>query len=209
MLLLGNQGEARFMLVRLTMICNGATAATRQGSFPSDEPLEPRSLTLAKAMRGTLRRADRVWTGPALRARQTAEALSLDASVEPLLADQDHGRWAGKSFVQVQAEEPEAIAAWLADPEAAPHGGESLADVVRRTSDLMRGLIAERGHTVAMTHASVIRAAMLHVLGAPLAAYWKIDIEPLSITDFRSDGRRWVLRASGVTAPKPANPRRT
>jgi broad specificity phosphatase PhoE len=78
------------MLVRLTMICNGATAATRQGSFPSDEPLEPRSITLAKAMRATLRRADRVWTSPALRARQTAAALSLDASVEPHLADQDH-----------------------------------------------------------------------------------------------------------------------
>ena len=196
------------MLVRLTMICNGATAATRQGSFPSDEPLEPRSLTLARAMRGMLRRADRVWTAPALRARQTAEALALDASVEPLLADQDHGRWAGKSFEEVQAEQPEGIGAWLADPDAAPHGGESLADVARRASEFMDGLIAERGHTVVVTHASVIRTAILHVLGAPLAAYGKIDIEPLSLTDFRSDGRRWVLRACGVTAPKPAKGKR-
>ncbi len=52
--------------------------------------------------------------------------------------------------------------------------------------------MAERGHTIAITHASVIRTAIAHVLGAPLAASWKIDIEPLSITDFRSDGRRWV-----------------
>ncbi|QND64812.1 histidine phosphatase family protein [Mesorhizobium loti] len=192
------------MLVRLTMICNGATAATRQGSFPLDEPLEPRSITLAQTMRATLRRADRVWTSPALRARQTAAALSLDASAEPLLADQDHGSWAGKRFDEIQAEHPEGIAAWLTDPDAAPHGGESLADVARRASNLMGGLIAERGHTVAITHANVIRTAILHVLGAPLAACWKIDIEPLSITDFRSDGRRWVLRACGVTAPKPA-----
>ena len=68
----------------------------------------------------------------------------------------------------------------------------------------MDRLIAERGHTIALTHASVIRTAILHVLGAPLAASWKIDIEPLSITDFRSDGRRWVLRACGVTTPKPS-----
>ena len=197
------------MLVRLTMICNGATAATRRGAFPLDEPLEPRSLTLAKAMRGTLRRADRVWTAPALRARQTAEALALDASVEPLLADQDHGSWAGKSFEDVQVDQPESIAAWLSDPNAAPHGGESLADVAHRASDVMNRLIAERGHTIALTHASVIRTAILHVLGAPLAASWKIDIEPLSITDFRSDGRRWVLRACGVPAPKPAKPLRT
>ena len=196
------------MLVRLTMICNGATAATRKGAFPSGEPLEPRSLTLAKAMRGMLGRADRVWTGPSLRARQTAEALALDASVEPLLADQDHGSWAGRSFDDLQAEQPESIVAWLSDPNAAPHGGESLADVARRSSDLMDRMIAERGHTIALTHASVIRAAILHVLGAPLAACWKIDIEPLSITDFRSDGRRWVLRACGVTTPKPAKPLR-
>ena len=158
------------MLVRLTMICNGATAATRKGRFRSDEPLEPRSLALATAMRGAASRRPRV-DSPALRARQTAEALALDASVEPLLADQDHGRWAGKSFEDVQAEQPEDIAAWLADPDAAPHGGESLADVARRASDFMDGLIAERGHTVAVTHASVIRTAILHVLGASLAAY--------------------------------------
>jgi broad specificity phosphatase PhoE len=196
------------MLVRLTMICSGATAATRKGAFPLDEPLEPRSLTQAKAMRGTLRRADHVWTAPALRARQTAEALALDASVEPLLADRDHGSWAGKSFEEVQAEQPEGIAAWVTDPNGAPHGGESLAEVARRASELMDRLIAERGHTIAMTHASVIRTAIAHVLGAPLTACWKIDIEPLSITDFRSDGRRWVLRACGVTTPKAAKPLR-
>ncbi|QPC93138.1 histidine phosphatase family protein [Mesorhizobium sp. INR15] len=190
------------MLVRLTMICGGATTATRQGSFPLDEPLESRSLVLAKAMHGALRRADRIWTGPALRARQTAKALSLDASIEPLLADQDHGQWAGKRFEDLQAEQPDGIASWFNDPDAAPHGGESLADVAHRVSGLMDGLIATSGHTIAVTHASVIRAAILHVLGAPLAASGKIDVEPLSITDFRSDGRRWMLRACGVTAPK-------
>lgn len=194
------------MLVRLTMICSGATAATRRGSFPLDEPLEPRSLTLARAVRGTLRRADRVWVSPGLRARQTAEALSLDASVEPLLADQDHGRWAGRAFEEVRAEDPVGIATWLTDPGAAPNGGESVADVALRAAALMDTLIVQSGHTVTITHAGFIRAAMLHVLGAPLSAYWKIDIEPLSIADFRSDGRRWVLRACGVPNPKPARP---
>jgi len=108
----------------------------------------------------------------------------------------------------VQADQPESIAAWLTDPSAAPHDSESLADVARRASALMDRLMAERGHTIAITHASVIRTAILHVLGAPLAASGKIDIEPLSITDFRSDGRRWVLRACGVVTPKSAKPLR-
>ncbi|MBN9220197.1 MAG: histidine phosphatase family protein [Mesorhizobium sp.] len=189
---------------RLTMICSGITAGTRRGAFPSDEPAEAKSLALAEAMRATLPHADRVWSAPALRARQTAEALALKASVEPLLADQDFGRWAGRRLEDVQAAESEAVAAWLTNPDAAPHGGESLADVARRASRMVDGLVAERGHTIALTHASVIRTAILHVLGAPLAASLKIDIEPLSITDFRNDGRRWVLRACGVPGPRPA-----
>jgi broad specificity phosphatase PhoE len=197
------------MLVRLTMICHGATAAMRKGMFPLDEPLEPRALALADTMRGTLRHADRVWTSPALRACQTVEALSLRASIEPRLTDQDHGNWAGKSFDELQGEQPDGIAAWLTDPDAAPHGGESLADVARRITGFMDGLIADRGHTIAVTHASVIRTAIVQILGAPLSACRKIDVEPLSITDFRGDGRRWVLRACGVTASKQAKPDRT
>lgn len=182
------------MLVRLTMIRSGATPATRKGAFALDEALEPRAHDLAAAVGAGLRRADRVLTSPMLRTRQTAEAMSLQASVEPLLTDQDHGRWAGRSLEAVYADEPEGMAAWLSNPDAAPHGGESLADVSRRVSAFMDGLIAEHGHTIAVTHASVIRAAIVHVLGAPLAACRKIDIEPLGVTEFSSDGRRWMLR---------------
>ena len=184
------------MLVRLTMIRSGATPATRKGAFPLDEPLEPRAHGLAAAAGAGLRRADRVLTSPTLRARQTAEAMSLQASIEPLLADQDHGRWAGKSVEAVHADDPDGIAAWLADPDAAPHGGESLADVSRRASAFMDRLMVEHGRTIAVTHASVIRAAIVHVLGAPLVACRKIDVEPLSVTEFSSDGRRWMLRVA-------------
>ncbi|MDX8460618.1 histidine phosphatase family protein [Mesorhizobium humile] len=186
------------MLARLTMIASGATQATRKGRFPNDEAPEPRALDRAGALAASLRRADRVWTSPALAARQTAEALGLDATVEPLLGEQDFGRWAGLSFEEVQAEDPEGMAVWFADVDAAPHGGESLAAVARRGAALMERLASESGHTIALTHPVPIRAAIVHVLGAPLSSVWKIDIEPMSLTEFRGDGRRWVLHASGV-----------
>ncbi len=66
----------------------------------------------------------------------------------------------------------------------------------------MDGLMAGHGHTIAVTHASVIRAAIVHVLGAPLSACRRIDIEPLGVTEFSSDGRRWMLR---VTKPEKAD----
>jgi broad specificity phosphatase PhoE len=191
------------MLARLTMIASGATPGMRKGRFPNDEALEPQALERAQAMAALLRRADRVWTSPALAARQTAEALGLEASVEPLLAEQDFARWAGRSFEEVQAENPDGMAAWFADPDAAPHGGATLSAVAQRGAGLLERLAGEGGHTIAVTHPLLIRAAIVHVLGAPLAACRRIDVEPLSLTDLRSDGHRWMLRSSGVPVAKP------
>jgi broad specificity phosphatase PhoE len=186
------------MTGRLTMICSGATAATRHAAFPLDEPLEPQAVLLAQALGDQLRRADRVWSSPALRSRQTAQALGLQAVERLDLADQDMGSWSGKTLAAISQQQSENISTWLSDPAAAPHGGESIAGLSARIAALMDTLLGERGHTIAVTHPAVIRTAVLHVLGAPLESFWRIDCEPLSVTEFRSDGRRWALRAGGV-----------
>jgi broad specificity phosphatase PhoE len=186
------------MTGRLTMICSGATAATRHAAFPLDEPLEPQAVLLAQALGDQLRRADRVWSSPALRSRQTAQALGLQAVERLDLADQDMGSWSGKTLAAISQQQSENISTWLSDPAAAPHGGESIAGLSARIAALMDTLLGERGHTIAVTHPAVIRTAVLHVLGAPLGSFWRIDCEPLSVAEFRSDGRRWALRASGV-----------
>jgi broad specificity phosphatase PhoE len=184
------------MSKRLTLICHGATAATRAAAFPQDEPLEDGVLSRVAVLGQGLRRTDRAWASPALRARQTAAALALDAAVNRSLRDCDYGRWAGRKFTDVQTEEPASVAAWLSDAQAAPHGGESLSDLFRRVSAWMDECIREEGHTIAVTHAAVIRAAILHVLDAPARSFWRIDIEPLSVTKLRGDGVRWTLLAS-------------
>lgn len=183
------------MPTRITLICHGSTRATRSAAFPSDEPLEkpavPTSGTLA-----SLRRADRSWTSPALCARQTAAALALEATVDPDLRDCDYGRWAGRRLRDVEAEEPEAIAMWLTDVTAAPHGGESFANVRRRIAAWLDQRIGENGHGVVVTHAAIIRCAILHAIGAPEPSFWHIDIAPSSSTELRHDGSRWRWRAA-------------
>jgi broad specificity phosphatase PhoE len=186
------------MPTRLTLICHGATAATRSGAFPADEPLEKRALARAAALQPTLRWADRAWTSPALRARQTAAALGLDAAEEPALREVDHGRWAGRRLEEVQVAESQAVIAWLADPGAAPHGGEALSDLLHRVGSWLDGRAGDGGRGTAVTHAAVIRAAILHVLEAPASSFWRLDIAPLSVTTLSHDGRRWAWRASGL-----------
>jgi hypothetical protein len=50
------------------------------------------------------------------------------------LADCDYGRWCGQTFDDVQREEPAAVDAWLADPDAVPHGGESVRALLTRVA---------------------------------------------------------------------------
>jgi broad specificity phosphatase PhoE len=84
--------------------------------------------------------------------------------------------------------------AWMSYPEAAPHGGESLVDLRTRDAGWMDSESALGGHVIAVSHAAVIRAAVAHVLEAPLSSFWLSDIEPLAIVRMTSNGRRWSLR---------------
>lgn len=186
------------MPTRLSLICHGATAATRSGAFPADEPLEERALARAAALRPMIRSADRAWTSPALRARQTAAALGLEAVEEAALRDADAGRWAGRRLEEVQAVEPQGVVAWLSDPDAAPHGGEALSALLIRVAAWLDARSGDGGPGIAVTHAAVIRAAILQALGAPASSFWHIDIAPLSVTELSHDGRRWAWRASSL-----------
>lgn len=182
------------MKARLTLICHGATASNRAATFPVDEPLEDRAARQTVLLARHVEGVDRVWISPAGRAAQTAEILGLSGTVEPALRDCDYGRWAGKTIAAVHAEDPGGLADWMTTFEALPHGGESLATVFTRVAGWLDDRLADSGHSVAITHASVIRACLLHLLQAPPQAFWKLDVEPLSVTELSGDGRRWALR---------------
>jgi broad specificity phosphatase PhoE len=182
------------MMMRLILICHAATAATRAGRFPLDEPLEPKGAALAAAG-ASLSRVDRALMSPALRARQTAELLGLKAAIDPNLRDCEYGTWSGRALAEIEAEEPQALAEWLTNPDARAHGGESLAALLARASAWLDARKHEQGRLVAITHPAVIRAVTVAVLGAPAAAFWRVDISPLSRVTLSGHEGRWNLRS--------------
>lgn len=184
-------------LLRLTLLCHGATPSSRAAAFAADDPLADGEAGRVARILPLLPKAGRLVSAPALCARQTAEILSPEFVVDPELRDISYGRWAGETIASLGVSEPDALAAWRADADAAPHGGESLTRFLARISDWLAVHMREEGHLVAVTHPAVIRAALLSILGAPAAAFWNIDVEHLSVTDLRSDGRRWALRSFG------------
>jgi hypothetical protein len=43
----------------------------------------------------------------------------------------------------------------------------------------------ETEHSIAATHVSVVRAAIVHALGAPEEAFCRIGVAPMTLTDLR------------------------
>jgi broad specificity phosphatase PhoE len=185
------------MTARLDLLAHGASAATRAARFPDDEALEPSAVGALQALSSRRRSYARVLAAPARAARATAQALGLDAEVEMALRDCDYGRWRGLASKDVAEREPDAFAAWLGDPAAAPHGGESVAALIERVGSWLGQSLTHEGATLAVTHASVVRAAIVNALGAGSSTFARIDVAPLSLARLSGHAGRWNLVALG------------
>ena len=184
------------MTTRLLLISHASTPALRAARFPLDEPLDDDGRTRAKSNGASSRRpAHRALCGPERRTAETARALGLDPVDESALRDVDCGRWAGRSIDDVLSAEPEAFAAWMSDPKATPHGGESIGAVVERVTRWLEQLArADDDRVVAVTHPAVVRSAVLHALDAPLASFWALDVVALAMVRLHASDGRWRLR---------------
>lgn len=192
--------SSRGMTTRLTLLCHASTSAVRASAFPTDEPLDSPGLQKLAGFSLGKRHWDWCFVSLAQRARQTAAALNLDPTIEPALRECDYGRWTGRSFDEIQADEPEAIAAWLADPAAAPHGGESIVALIGRVSSWLDLQRTTSGTVMAVTHASIIRAAIVCAIEAEPRSFWRIDVAPLSLTRLSGSHGRWNLVSTGIAA---------
>jgi broad specificity phosphatase PhoE len=169
-----------------------------------DESLEKAEAAKAGALGWIAPRTQQIFAGPELRTQQTALALGLNFVVADELRDCNYGRWSGLDLAEIQEREPDKVMAWLMDTSAAPHEGESIAALIGRVGRWVEAQ-HDAGHTIAVTHPTVVRAAVLHALDAPQLSFWRIDIAPLTLTDLRFNGRAWTLRSSGCAFPTQSN----
>jgi broad specificity phosphatase PhoE len=187
---------------RVTLLAHAPTAATAAAAFPDREPLDDRGRVWAERGRGRLPRAGRVRCAPEPACVETSALLGLSAEPDAVLGGWDLGRWAGRTLDDVAAGSPGAVTAWLTDPDAVPHGGESLSALVDRVRLWLAN--APGGHTLAVCGPDVVRAAVVAVLGAPPTAFWRLDVAPMTVTDLRGGPDRWTVRAAA--APVAAEP---
>ncbi|MDQ0757998.1 histidine phosphatase family protein [Streptomyces canus] len=191
------------MAVRLTLLC--AAARTERAVRFADGPLDERALRRAEAAAGTLPEARTVYTAPSRRCTGTAEALGREAvTAQPALRDLDMGSWYGRTLDEIAATDASGLVSWLTDPEAAPHGGESVEQICDRVAAWLDALPSDAGRVLAVVEQAVARAAVVHALGAPHQAFWRIDVPPLSTVGLTGRDGRWNLRMSELPfSPRP------
>ncbi|MFD3663907.1 hypothetical protein ACFWVF_25545 [Streptomyces sp. NPDC058659] len=111
---------------------------------------------------------------------------------------------AGGRRDELAAGEAESVAAWLSDPEAdadaVPCGGASLRSLWVRVTTWMDAL--EPGALRAVAGPSPGRTgsgpAVAHALGAPGAAFWRLDVRPLPSVELTGRGGRWNVGTGSV-----------
>lgn len=199
------------MTVRVMLISPAVNAALREARFEGDAPLDAVGArrTAAVAAADGVPRADRYVRSPSERCAQTAKALGLQARVEPGFADWDMGRWRGQRLEDVGAVEPGAVSSWLTDTSAAPHGGESLADLAARVGNVLESLDGSQERLLAVVEPAVARVAVVRALGLPVETFWRLDIAPLTVTELSGRSGRWNMRcgrplgSDGAFVPEP------
>ncbi len=164
----------------------GRTAGVRLGE---------EGLLQAELLAGRLARQpiDAVQSSPRERAMETAAAIAkkhaLEVEIVPELDEADFGAWTGQCFEDLAFDDR--WNAWnCARSRARPPSGESMRELQERiTGHLLRSARAKScGSLVMVTHAEVIRAALLGQLGWSLDDYASLEIAPASVSVLEANG---------------------
>ncbi|MFE3741161.1 histidine phosphatase family protein [Streptomyces sp. NPDC059134] len=176
----------------------GNSAATAGGRCAAQDngAVDAAGVRQTEAVREDFLRTARtaaLYVSPTPRCRATARLLGLDARPLPDLAPWAMGRWRGRTLDEVAAAEPQGVSAWLTDPAAAPHGGETLLALQARVGRWLDTLGQDTPRVVAVAEPDIVRAATVHALGTAAATFWRLDVRPLTATELTGRNGRWNL----------------
>jgi probable phosphoglycerate mutase len=201
------QGEPAVTL----LLRHGQTPMSVQKRYAgrSDVPLTDAGVAQAAAAAKRLASAGiaAIVASPLQRTVETAEQVAavtgLPVVTEDGFRETDFGAWEGLTFAEVRERWPSEMTAWLADPEVAPPGGESFAEVSERvTAALHRVLAGRTGQRIlVVSHVTPIKTLVAAALLAPPAALYRmhLDVAALCEIDWYADGPA-VLRSFNDTA---------
>src|SRR3546814_4669981 len=126
-------------------------------------------------------------------------AAPQDFHVEARLAEQNFGRWQGRSYEALAAEDSEAWRHfWLAPAAEVPPGGESFATLSGRVAAAIETLTRQHAgrDIVCIGHGGTIRAALAHALAVPPEQALSFAIDTCSRSEVQTSEIQSLMRYS-------------
>ncbi|HEN3617902.1 TPA: adenosylcobalamin/alpha-ribazole phosphatase [Yersinia enterocolitica] len=215
--------------MRLFLVRHGQTEANLRGVFCglTDLALTPLGVEQAGDVASWL--ADVAFvdgvSSQLLRARHTADIVlaghSLNAGINDQLNEMNFGEWEMRHHHDLQREDPDAWAAWVADwQQASPTGGESFIQFSDRVESVVQSLLSSNSHQInrhqinnhdnnqlLVAHQGVLSLMLARLLAMPAAAMWHFHFEQgaysvLEIHDGFVTLRAFNSRAAWQPAPR-------
>lgn len=181
------------VITRLVFVRHGHTKQTESGQLYSDHHaiMTEKGLAQAHNVAGWLPRetTEVLLSSAATRVLGTAEivsaALKVEIEIVLRLTEQSVGEWEGRTYLEIKKSDPELYKSWTADPiRNAPPQGESIAQMYERVDEEISAIIERfSGKKITLvTHAGVIRSALVKALGMPLDNFWRLSVPTGSIS---------------------------
>jgi alpha-ribazole phosphatase/probable phosphoglycerate mutase len=177
---------------QLDFLRHGEPLGGRKYRGQTDDPLSEKGWAQMRGAVGEARPWQAIVSSPLSRCRAFAEALAAEMGV-PLVMDDRlkevaFGAWEGRTPADLKAEDPNLIFNFKRDPIGArPAGAEDLHGFQSRVAQAFDAMVeAYRGrHVLVVTHAGVIRMAICHVLGMPVAHAYRLQVGSAAMARFR------------------------
>ena len=166
----------------IDLLRHGEPEGGRKYRGQTDDPLTPRGWSQMWAAVGEHQPWQRIVSSPLTRCGAFADALGegLGLAVErdERLMEVGYGGWSGKSPDQLKAEDPEAFAAFRADPwHNRPADAEAMEGFTRRVLTAYAEHLDGPGDPLLIVaHAGVIRAVIAQTLGMPLENLYRLHL---------------------------------
>lgn len=181
---------------KITFICHGATIYSDEFRFSDVENYPPITENGYEEMekicdylkkRGV--KNDRIYSSPATRCLQSAKMVAKvykkDFDIIEDLKPRKCGSFNGKTFEQIETEQPEMLQRLIAEPEVkTPDDAESVTEFINRVGKSIENIVNqnEGNRVIIVTHPDVIKAVICDALNIPHSSLQHIYIKTGSAT---------------------------
>lgn len=192
------------MSTSIMLIRHGETEWNALGKFQGsrDIDLSNEGIKQAEFLKKRLKQNfDCIYCSPLKRALKTAEIISEEADLNPIIYPQlreiDFGEWEGLTVKDIKSNYPELFKKWLIDDTTGPlcGGDGSLKEAsIRATNAVLKIVKENKDKNIAVVaHGGIIKAALIGIFNWNMSMYHRIRLGNTSISKLYFDDNMFPL----------------